>query len=552
MRKTYLLWFAILAFLVIGCREELTTVENSATDERTELFFKNSLNRASKNFNQVSGQIAHLKSINSKNEFISKLSDQKGLPKWDFSLHSKKKGHDKSGRTTSTEDVLVVPLQEDNNNYLSSLLYIENPDSANPFIYTVTNLELYDFVHNSNIDAHIRETVLSTFLYFDDKIYDNQDFAHLPADLYPDVPLEAGKTTKSFEAEFSEDTETDPQGLHYNTICVISNHCTRTGPCASGICDQCNLCVSQACYTVGGPGGSTGTGDGDGDGSPGDGDGGEGGGSGTGGECSRGGWYRVVPPGDCGGGGDGNTPPNPKCETSNTSITNANNILKNPEVQTKMDAVLKSKRNAPVEYAVSVGKNSNGSYSVTPPKEGGIDSGTVPPVLSGNYVADGHTHPDGHYGTPSGGDFYNFILRFPNNPYLESRFVYGSYFGDAEVYALVVYDKNIAQNFVNTYPKSTNYDENTHMFLSNSTLGNAYNEAITYANVGTYQNDSDESYSSSAMAMAYVLDRFNTGISLAKVDADGNLKRINVTKEPIVVSGSNGIPKSGLKITKCP
>lgn len=217
-----------------------------------------------------------------------------------------------------------------------------------------------------------------------------------------------------------------------------------------------------------------------------------------------------------------------------------------------MDAELKSKRNALNEFAVSVGYNTNGSYSVTPPKEGSANSGTVPPVLSGSYVADGHTHPDGHYGTPSGGDFYNFILRFPNNPYLKSRFVYGSYFGDAEVYALVVYNKTVAQAFVNAYPQNGNYDETTHMFIENSTVGIEYKKAIDYANIGTYQNNSGEDYSSSAMAMAYVLDKFNTGISLAKVDADGNLKRMNVSIESIAVSGGNGIPKTGLKITKCP
>lgn len=235
-----------------------------------------------------------------------------------------------------------------------------------------------------------------------------------------------------------------------------------------------------------------------------------------------------------------------------TSITNANSILKNTEVQSKMDAVLKGKRNATNEFAVSVGKNTNGSYSVTPPKEGTPKEGTVPPVLSGNYVADGHTHPDGHYGTPSAGDFYNFILRFPNNPYLQSRFVYGSNYGEAEVYALVVYNKTLAQNFVNVYPMSANYNETTNMFIGSSAIGIAFDRAVNYSSGGTIQSNTDELYSHSALAMAYVLDKFNTGISLAKVDANGNLKRLTVTEEMIVVSNGTGIPKIGLKVTKCP
>ena len=120
------------------------------------------------------------------------------------------------------------------------------------------------------------------------------------------------------------------------------------------------------------------------------------------------------------------------------------------------------------------------------------------------------------------------------------------------MYALVVYNKTLAQSFINAYPKSVNYNETTATFLQGSALGNAYQDAADYANGGIYQNTSGEDYSPSAMVMAYVLDKFNTGISLAKVDANGNLKKVTVTQEMITVSGGNGTPKTGLKITKCP
>jgi len=255
----------------------------------------------------------------------------------------------------------------------------------------------------------------------------------------------------------------------------------------------------------------------------------------------------------CSGSGMVNqAPQKTPCEKAKTPTLNSTTILKNPEVQSKMDAVLKSKINAANEYAVSVGKNSNGTYSVSPPNEGGATEGTVPPVVSGLYVADGHSHTNGNFGVPSPGDFYNFILQFPANPYLASRFVYGSYFGEAEVYALVIYNKTLAQNFINNYPKGQNYNETTHSFSVGSSVGDEYFMAMDFASGGTYIDNTDENYSPSAMALAYVLGKFNTGISLAKVDANGNLKAISVTKETIVIPGGTGTPKPGLKVVQCP
>lgn len=289
--------------LLFACRQEITTIDDH-NSRREQEFFRNNANPASRNFGQIAGHITNLREINSKTEFISKLSDKAGLPKWGFSMTTAIGTPGKSGRTGDA-DVLIIPMQEDDDSYLSSLLYVERPESDNPIIYTVTNLELYDFVHNSNINAEIREQILSTFLYFDKEVYDNKDFAHLPADLYAEMPLKEGETSKSFMITSTEST--DPQGLHYNTICVVNNHCTRTYVCDYGSnCDHClKECESVNCYTAGG-GGYEGPGtDGPGDtGNPGE---GNGGGTGSG-ECNRGGWYRIIPPNGCGGGGDVETP----------------------------------------------------------------------------------------------------------------------------------------------------------------------------------------------------------------------------------------------------
>ncbi|WP_123862192.1 hypothetical protein [Chryseobacterium artocarpi] len=64
-------------------------------------------------------------------------------------------------------------------------------------------------------------------------------------------------------------------------------------------------------------------------------------------------------------------------------------------------------------------------------------------------------------------------------------------------------------------------------------------------------NDRNDIRGSTA-GLAYILDKYNTGISLAKVDSNGNLTKVNVTKDNITVPGGDGTSKQGVKITGCP
>ena len=79
-----------------------------------------------------------------------------------------------------------------------------------------------------------------------------------------------------------------------------------------------------------------------------------------------------------------------------------------------------------------------------------------------------------------------------------------------------------------------------------------YNDALTFANQGTFENTNNEGehYSSGALALTYILDKFNSGISLSKADENGNLKKIIVTMETITPVAST--PRMGLKVGKCP
>lgn len=238
------------------------------------------------------------------------------------------------------------------------------------------------------------------------------------------------------------------------------------------------------------------------------------------------------------------------CVISNSAVNRANNILKDNEVKTKMTDVLSPKVTAPNEWVVGVGQDANG-YHVTPAVEGGINSGSVPASqIVGDRVADGHTHPSG-FGDPSAGDFYKMLPLLPTNPAFNQRFVYGDNFGTTEIYVLIVNNRNLAASFLSLYPEIENYDPTKHTFLEGSKVGEKYFKIQRLFSKGTYVNEANEIYSADAVAMAYVLEHFNTGLVLAKADANGDLKKINTSLEEITVPLSGGVKKQGIKVTKC-
>lgn len=258
--------------------------------------------------------------------------------------------------------------------------------------------------------------------------------------------------------------------------------------------------------------------------------------------------------GDGSGSPSGSTPPattNNPCEKSKPAVTAANKVLKNSKVQQNMDAVLKGKTQASNEWVVAIGQNTNGTYEVTPAQEAGTSQGSVPnSQLSSTYIGDGHSHAGG-YGTPSAGDFYGMLKMMLTNTNLKYRFVYGDYFGTPETYVLIVSDRNLGADFLANYPESQNYDSTSHSFLEGSPVGVGFFDIKEMYGQGTYTSSIGDINGSTA-GLAYILEKFNTGISLGKVDDSGEIKKVNVTKESIIISGGGGVPKQGVKVIDCP
>lgn len=120
------------------------------------------------------------------------------------------------------------------------------------------------------------------------------------------------------------------------------------------------------------------------------------------------------------------------------------------------------------------------------------------------------------------------------------------------MYALIISNPSLAQQFLSQYPKSENYDPQNHSIIDTSILGIEFYKANDYYLSGSSDNTSGENYDSRAVAMAYILDKYNAGISVAKADANGDLKKINAEVAQITIPYSGGKVKEGIKVSKCP
>ena len=259
MKKKLQFFLVLLTLFLVffGCRQEADWKTNQLESEREEEFFRNNFkNSKVENRAVIFSSIEKLKRINAKTDFITKISDKTGLPAWNFLKFTETRITNKG---PAKSEILIIPLTQENN-FLSSLMYVENFDSENPIIYTVTNAQLEGLVRNPETDIILRESVLMTFFSFDRKLFGEREYLSIPVELFEKVHLNEGENHKHFK--ISEPITTNPMGREIMD-CFKVYHCTG----CQGACDGCNLCVSDYCYLTGsGVPGSTGSSGSSGDG----------------------------------------------------------------------------------------------------------------------------------------------------------------------------------------------------------------------------------------------------------------------------------------------
>jgi hypothetical protein len=546
-RKIILRLSLLIAFMTVlwSCHNEDFAKGETEPQRNNANFFKHQSSTTAKSGVDY---VSILEEYNREKNFLTTMPDQKGMPVWD------------KMQVVDTENAtgLMIPLSHDNETMSSVLFAMLDDKNSVTGIRDFDNKMLEEIVYNEKIDKDFREKMFNTFMYLDNKTFGTEQFTGLPKDLFTGKKYDDtyGRIEiKGFENPKNATINETGKILWVET-CGVYWQCSHHG---EGSCDHCMaLCHVVSCnmtmiYIETGddfPGSPIGSG------------GGGGGGGGTPGPqppkdpCSLSDvFYRLAP--QCGGGNGGNTEIpdlDDPCAKAKPSIDKANAILKS-QPGINMTNALNAKIGAPKEWAVAIGNTTGNQTETTPAVEQNVTDGVSPVGLlspGSTLIGDGHSHRS-NPGNPSAGDLYHMLNELFStennhipNPNFLYRFVYGNTNGVKEIYALVINDLTLAQEFLQQFPMAENYDENTHSFKDYSPLWEEVDKMKILYNAYPSQNISGETYDSRSVGLAYIFDKFNAGISVSKVDANGNLKKINA------VIQNEGTLQEKPKVSKCP
>lgn len=160
------------------------------------------------------------------------------------------------------------------------------------------------------------------------------------------------------------------------------------------------------------------------------------------------------------------------------------------------------------EHSITLGKDSNGNITQAPMNNGGVANVLTNTSWTGAFGAI-HNHPNN---TPiSAGDIYASVALNIKSNNFTTTFV----LTNGEVYAAVVTDFSAAQAFVAAYPADQlpGYNPEFPDFI--------YNQL---QDLVTYMGSTIEGRTS---AIAFILDKYNAGITLLKQNSNGNFNFIN-------------------------
>lgn len=171
-----------------------------------------------------------------------------------------------------------------------------------------------------------------------------------------------------------------------------------------------------------------------------------------------------------------------------------------------------------LEHSITLGKDANGQITQAPMNTGGPYNVSTNTSWPGAFAAL-HNHPNN---TPlSAGDIYASVKLNVKSRNFTTSFV----LTDGEVYGIVVTDLAAAQAFVATYPADQLPNQSPEF------PNQIFYEIEDFRPTMGYNNDG------LTRAIAFVLDKYNAGITLLKQDSSGEFNPIK-TKETTQPNGS--------------
>lgn len=234
------------------------------------------------------------------------------------------------------------------------------------------------------------------------------------------------------------------------------------------------------------------------------------GGGGVAGSDNNNGGY---PPHVGGGGSSGSVKiTKDPCTTAQESTI----VSKNKEYLIALKAI--NEANAAEEHSITLGKAPNGTMTQAPMNNGGQYIVQINTTWEGAFAAL-HNHPNN---TPlSAGDIYASVQLNVKS----SNFTTSYILTDGEVYAIVVTNLSLAQDFVKTYPPDQLPNQSPEF------PNNIFYEIDGLKSIMGYGNEGRTT------AIAFILDKYSAGITLLKQDSSGKFNPIK-TQE---TTQSNGI-----------
>jgi hypothetical protein len=170
------------------------------------------------------------------------------------------------------------------------------------------------------------------------------------------------------------------------------------------------------------------------------------------------------------------------------------------------------------EHSITLGKDANGNITQAPMNNGGPVKVEINTSWAGAFGAI-HNHPPN---TPiSGGDIYTAVTLNSNNINFTTTFVYTN----GEMYAAVVTDLAAAKAFVANYPADIRPQYNPEFpdFIFNQ--------------MEDLRRSMGQSVDGLTSAIAFILDKYNAGITFLKQDTSGRFNPIKI-KETTNPNGS--------------
>ncbi len=242
--------------------------------------------------------------------------------------------------------------------------------------------------------------------------------------------------------------------------------------------------------------------------------------------------------GDLPGGGDvGNPIDTTKvkmpCEKIIAENAKAKELIAKAKANGRKVEIISGINTASQEKGFSFGADTNGTEQVTGIKTGVGGNAVDVEVTNPSFTIYGaaHTHTPEVYNVPSVGDVYNFFKA--NTANLNFKYYY-TFAQDNNDYVFTIADPINFASFTSNYPEATYLDGAK--WKADTSIANDFKYIIKQQE--DLGKTDDEAYD---IAMAFVLNKYNTGIGMSKKDTYGNYKPIFVNETVLPVVINNGI-----------